>query len=333
MLNIYENKTPLIIAEVGMNHGGDEKLAWEMIVAAHENGAYFIKLQSFKTEEFLHPSLSYFADTQSMELSFEAQRRLFDKARSSNIKLMSTCYDIDLLNFVEQFDPPAYKIASMDSDNISLLQATAEMERPVFVSCGFADLRDIHNIVSVFEKARNHNLVLMHCVPDYPARYEDLNLDTIGFLETVFGYPVGFSDHSVGLTASFVALSLGAVAIEKHFTTDRSLADKYPHADHNISILPSELKELREFANVVSVIMGESPRKFSLDECDGVLNSRRGLYARKGIDEGEELSLDNVKFLRPVLGIRAGEWDRVRGRETQIFIPQGKPILFSDLGL
>lgn len=325
-----ENRTA-IIAEVGVNHGGDEALAWEMIVAAHENGADFVKLQSFITSEFFHPSLPYYQSTARLELSFEAQERLFKKASERGIRLMSTSFDFASADFIDRFDPPAHKIASMDNDNFPLIRHLASKGRPIIVSCGMADTQEIERVVDAVRSVGNKKLLLMHCVSDYPARYEDINLATLLVLSQTFGCPVGFSDHSLGLTSCFIAASLGVAAIEKHFTTDRKLLDSIPDADHDISIEPHELRELRAFCEEVPRIIGSADRKLTLGEKEKRLTFRRGLYARRPILPGEILNLDTVVFLRPVQGLRAGAWDEVSGRRVHRRIEALEPIRDSDI--
>lgn len=322
-----------IIAEVGMNHGGDESLAWEMILSANENGADFVKLQSFITEDFFHPSLPYFSSTKSMELSVEAQRRLFRKAKERKIKLITTPFDFKSVDIADEFEPPAHKIASMDNDNIPLIRYIAKKGKPVLVSCGMAELGEIERVVNIMEEERNDSLILLHCVSDYPTKPQDLNLEMINLLKSVFKKPVGLSDHSLDLNSSYIAASLGVAVIEKHFTTDRTLHNRFPDADHNISVEPQELKKLREFCEAVPIIIGSVPRELTENEIKGRQNFRRGLYAKRDIKIGEYLNLENTIFLRPVSGISAGDWDTVCGKEVKRNISKYQPILYSDLGL
>jgi len=322
-----------IVAEIGLNHGGDETLAWKMIQSAYNNGADFVKLQTFVMEDFFHSSLPYYNNIKNMGLSSDAQKRLFKKAANKNIKLITTPFDRTTVDLTEEFNPPTYKVASMDNDNTPLIRYIAEKNRPVIVSCGMADLDEIQRVVQIMEEAGNKKLVLLHCISDYPTKIDDLNLSMIRFLSDTFGYPVGLSDHSIGLHSSFVAASLSAAVIEKHFTTDRSLKDKYPDADNDISILPHELKELRIFCESVRIMRGKIPRQFTANEQEGRLAYRRGLYARRDIKAGEKISLKNTVFLRPVKGIKAGDWDNVVGKEIKKSISKYQPITYSDLGL
>ncbi|MBO06120.1 MAG: NeuB family protein [Parcubacteria group bacterium] len=322
-----------IIAEVGLNHGGNIETAWEMIQSAHLNGADFVKLQTFVLEDFYHPSLPSYTSMKSMQLSVESQRVLFKKADASGIKLMTTPFDPASVDIADDFTPPAYKIASMDNDNIPLIQYIAEKGRPVIVSCGMADIGEIQTIANTMENVGNNKLVLLHCTSDYPAKPQDLNLSMINYLKNIFDCSVGLSDHSIGLTSSYIAASLGVTVIEKHFTTDKLLAKKYPDADNDISINPEELKSLREFCDIATIMLGEAPRRFTEGEIAGRKGVRRGIYARRDIKNGERLTLENTVFLRPVKGIKAGSWKDIFGKEIVRNISRLQPIFFSDLGL
>jgi N,N'-diacetyllegionaminate synthase len=322
-----------IIAEVGINHGGDEDLAWEMINKGHANGADFVKLQSYITEEFLHPSLEYFDSTKSMELSSGSQRKLFKRAKEAGINLITTTFDFKSVDMIEELDPPLYKIASMDNDNIPLIRYIAEKGRPVLISCGMADLGEIERVVNIMKECSNDKYALLYCISDYPAKPENMNLSMINLLRQTFGCAVGLSDHSIGLIGPFLAASLEVAVIEKHFTTDRLLIDKIPDADHDISIVPSELRDLRKFCESVSVMMGKSPRTFTENEIIGRLQIRRGLYAKRDLEIGEKLSAENTILLRPVKGIKAGYWDLVKGKKVERKISRLQPVLFSDLGM
>ena len=327
-----KNRTA-IIAEVGINHGGDENLAWKMIQAAHNNGADFVKIQSFVMENVFHPSLPYYSGTKAMELTLEAQKRLFQKAIKAGIKLITTPYDFASVDMVEKFKPLAYKIASMDNDNHPLIRYIVQKDRPVLISCGMADLDDIQRTVSIIEESKNNKLILLHCVSDYPTRLNDLNLAMINLLRKRFGYPVGLSDHSHGLFSLYIAASLGVEVIEKHFTIDRSLAKKIPDADHNISIEPQELKKLREFCEAVPIAMGSAPRFLTKNETKGKRTLKRGLYARRDISAVESLSSENTVFLRPAKGIKPCDWNEVCGKKILKSIPKHTPIFPSDIKL
>ena len=329
----WPHNRPAIIAEVGINHGGDKNLAWEMILAAHENGADFIKLQTYSTERFFHPSLSYFNSTKSMELSDECTAELFSNSAKKGIQLFTTPFDSESVDFIETFSPKLYKIASMDNDNIPLIQNIAKRGRPLIVSCGMADLNEIEQVLSTVKEEKNDFLVLLHCVSDCPAMPDSLNLEMISFLKKRFNVPVGFSDHAIGLHSAYMAISLGAAIIEKHFTTDRKLSDQMPDADHEISIEPRELKELRAFCGAVPLMRGKAPRTITPGEEQGRTTFRRGLYTKKPVKAGDKISLKNTVLLRPVQGIAANQWLKVCGKTFIREMDSLEAISLSDLDI
>ena len=327
----WPDNRPAIIAEVGMNHGGDESLAWEMIQAAHENGADFVKLQTYSTERFFHPSLTYFNSTKSMELSCEATTELFINSEKKGIQLFTTPFDLESVDFIDKFSPKLYKVASMDNDNTPLIEHIAQKGKPVIVSCGMASFDEIYQVLETVKKTGNDQLVLLHCISDYPAKPESLNLEMIPYLKNKFNVPIGFSDHAIGLHSAFMASAMGASMVEKHFTTDRKLTDQMPDADHDISIEPQELSELIAFAEDASLMRGKAPRQITSGEEEGRTAFRRGLYTRKAVKAGEKLSLENTVLLRPVKGIAANQWTDVFGKSFLREIKAMEAINLSDL--
>ena len=327
----WPDNRPAIIAEVGMNHGGDENLAWEMIQAAHENGADFVKLQTYLTERFFHPSLTYFNSTKSMELSRESTTELFINSEKKGIQLFTTPFDLESVDFIDKFSPKLYKVASMDNDNSPLIQGIAQKNRPVIVSCGMANLEEISQVLETVVNVGNDRLILLHCISDYPAKPDSLNLAMIPYLKKQLKVPIGFSDHAIGLHSAYMAISMGAVVIEKHFTINRQLCEKIPDADHEISIEPKELKELRGFCDDASLMRGKAPRQITSGEEEGRTAFRRGLYTRKAVKAGEKLSLENTVLLRPVKGIAANQWTDVFGKSFLREIKAMEAINLSDL--
>jgi len=156
-------------------------------------------------------------------------------------------------------------------------------------------------------------------------------LEMIPYLKNKFNVLVGFSDHAIGLNSSFMAVSMGASMVEKHFTTDRKLADQMPDADHDISIEPQELSELVAFAKDTSLMRGKAPRQITSGEEEGRIAFRRGLYTKKTVKTGEKLSLENTVLLRPVKGLAANQWNEVFGKSFVREIEAMEAIHLSDL--
>jgi N,N'-diacetyllegionaminate synthase len=322
-----------VIAEVGINPGGDVDLAWEIVLSAYKNGADFVKLQTFQTSQFMHPELEYYKSVASMELSAKDTETLFQRAQKEGISLVTTPFDFASVDLVDKFAPAFYKVASMDNDNKPLIQYIAGKKRPMVVSCGMATLDEIHNVVKWCREAGNNQLVLLHCVSDYPAAPESLNLEMIPYLRHCFDVPIGLSDHSLGLDSSLMAAALGAAVIEKHYTTDPGLLEKIPDADHDISIVPEQLKELSRFCKLAPVMIGSAPRVLSEGEEQGRKTFRRGLYASKAIAKNGQLTMENTVLLRPVKGIAANQWPEVEGTKTLRAIEKYQAIRFSDLDI
>ncbi|RJQ28970.1 NeuB family protein [Candidatus Parcubacteria bacterium] len=324
---------PAVVAEVGFNHGGNEDLAWEMIVSAHEAGADFVKLQTFKVADFIHPSLDCYQNVQTMELCNGANERLFVKAAKKGIHLFSTPFDKASADLLESFNVPAYKIASMDNDHFALLFHVARKEKPVLVSLGMAGIEVAKSVIQTVRKAGNSKILLLHCISDYPAKLEDMHLAAIAGIRNDLNVFSGLSDHSEGIRAALAAAALGAAVIEKHFTTDRKLAQTIPDADNDISIEPSELKELVKFCKSLPIMIGTWPRPLTRGEQIGVTDFKRGVYAARDIAAGEIVDSDAVCFLRPVKGIPAGQWPRYAGCCAKQSIKAMEPIRSEDLSI
>lgn len=315
-----------IIAEVGLNHGGDPDLAWEMIESAWEHGADLVKLQSFAPGGLLHPSLPYAASMEGMMLSLRQHEALFEQARRQGIALITTPFDTPTLDLCSRFRIAAVKVASMDLDNTAHLRAVARTGLPVILSCGMGDRVDIDKALATLRESGATDVTLLHCISDYPARLEDMQLAEIPRLAARFGVPVGLSDHSLGLEASRMALALGARVIERHFTTDPALMERIPDADHDISITPAQLRELRLAAERTALALGGAERVLAPQESAGRTASRRGLYARTRLVAGHILRAEDVTPLRPVTELPASALDAVLGRPCPCDLAPLSPI-------
>lgn len=311
-----------IIAEVGINHNGRLDWALEMLRKAKKSGADAVKIQTFRTEKFMHPENPEFRNIKSIELSFEEQEKLFRFAKENKIILFSTPEDHDSVDFLEQMDVPAYKIASMDMDYYPFLEYVAKKKRPIFLSTGMASLREVEDAVKVIHKAGNSDIVLLHCVSNYPAEPSDVNLMTIDSMKKRFDVPVGFSDHTIGDLIPFTAVALGADVIEKHFTLDKGL----PGDDHISSVDPVDLERLVTGIRTIESSMGSGVKSPADSEKNNIAQKRRGLYARKDINAGEDITMDNLDFFCPGNGVLASDIYKVIGRKAKKDIGSGKPI-------
>ena len=309
-----------LVAEIGFNHNGDLELAKSMIESAAENGADAVKLQTFVASEMIsntlmaddpdHPGneIPLYKFYQRYELSRDDYKILIAHARTLNIPLFSTPFDDASLGHLVELGVPALKIASPDLTYTPFLERVAETGLPVVLSTGMGSDEEIGEALQALSKA--NSVTLLHCVSNYPSRYEEMNLRCLAGLRQRFELPVGLSDHTLDNLSAVVAASLGAVMIEKHFTTDRNL----PGVDQSISIEPQELKNLKAELVHINQILGDDEKRIQPSEVPVKLSARRSLVARMDIAAGTLLTAEMIAFKRPGIGIPPAELDGVIGK-------------------
>ena len=302
-----------IIAELSANHNGSLQTALDTIKAAKEIGANAIKLQTYradtitlnsKNEDFLIGGGTLWDGKNLYELYEEAytpwewHKELFDYARSINIDIFSTPFDKSAVDFLEQFNPSAYKIASFEITDYELIHYTASKGKPIIISTGIATIDEIQDAVDICRSVGNHEIILLKCTSAYPAALEDANLLTIPNLSQTFGVIAGFSDHTLGITAPIVAVSLGAKVIEKHFILDKSIGG----ADATFSLDKKEFEEMIKAVRDSKKLMGKVD--YSLTEKKKKSRQfARSLYISKDIKKGEIFTEDNIRSVRPGYGL------------------------------
>ena len=313
-----------IIAELSANHNGSLQTALDTIKAAKEIGANAIKLQTYradtitlnsKNEDFLIGGGTLWDGKNLYELyeqaytPWEWHKELFDYARSINIDIFSTPFDKSAVDFLEQFNPSAYKIASFEITDYELVRYVASKQKPIIISTGIATIEEILDVVNICKKEGNENIVLLKCTSQYPAPLEEANLKTISNMKETFGVEVGFSDHTLGVTAPIVAVTLGAKVIEKHFILDKSIGG----ADCEFSLDKKEFKLLVDVIRDTEKLLGVV--NYSLDEKKQKQRRfSRSLYVSKDIKKGEKFTLENVKSVRPGYGLHPKYLNDVLGK-------------------
>lgn len=258
-----------LIAEIGINHGGDLATAQRLIEAAAEAGANAVKLQTYRTEKRVAPDSPIFDVLREAELDERAHSELARTARDQGVAFISTPFDPESVELLASLDVPAYKIASFDIVNEELLQLVARQGSPVIVSRGMADPAECDRAVELV-KAEGAPLILLHCVSAYPLEPDDANLAVMDWLRSRYDAPVGYSDHTLGTDTPALAVARGADAIEKHFTLDRTAEGP----DHALSADPQQLSDLvRRIREVESILGSPEPRLLAAEE--GTLPYRR----------------------------------------------------------
>ena len=315
-----------IIAELSANHGGKIEIAKETIKAAKEIGANAVKLQTYTAdtltlnsdnEDFIIKGGTLWDNKTLYELYKEAytpwewHQELFDYARSINIDIFSTPFDKSAVDFLEQFNPSAYKIASFEITDYELIHYTASKGKPIIISTGIATIDEIQDAVDICKSVGNHDIILLKCTSAYPAALEDANLLTIPNLSQTFGVIAGFSDHTLGTTAPVVATTLGAKVIEKHFILDKSIGG----ADAEFSLDKKEFEEMIKAVRDSEKLIGKVD--YSMTEIKKKSRQfSRSLYVSKDIKKGEIFSEDNIRSVRPGYGLHPKYLNDVLGKKA-----------------
>jgi pseudaminic acid synthase len=324
-----------IVAEMSANHHQDFNEAVKIIEEAKAAGADAIKIQTFTPDtmtinvqnEFFKVKDTIWDGKNLYDLYKEAstpwdwQPRLKEVANKIGLDFFSTPFDQSAVDFLEQMDVPAYKVASFELVDIPLLKRIAKTGKPVIISTGMASLDDIREAVKVFKASGRDQIALLKCTSAYPAPAEEMNLRTIPELSKIFDVPVGLSDHSIGNEASIVAVALGACVIEKHFTLSRDIEGP----DSSFSIEPHELKALVTGIRHVEKLLGSVCFAATEQERSSLL-FRRSLFAVKDIDINEKFTEKNIRSIRPGFGLHTRYFEKVIGRKAKTYIPKGSPL-------
>ncbi|MEM2029409.1 MAG: N-acetylneuraminate synthase family protein [Candidatus Bathyarchaeia archaeon] len=316
-----------IIAEAGINHNGDLELAKELVRQAAKSGADAVKFQIFHAERLVEEGTPEFEMFKKYELPDDAWKELSLLAEREGIIFMATPFDLEAVKIMEEIGASAYKIASGDITNFELISSVARKWKPVFLSTGGANLAEIKAAIDCIYGEENERIVLLHCVSCYPAPLEDLNLKAIDDLWERFYLPVGFSDHSVGIEAALVAVSMGAVAIEKHFTLDKTL----PGPDHVHSLTPQELAEMVSRIRRIEKMFGSGRKEPLPCEAEVRVKGRRGVKAAVNIPKGTVIDRSMLSLVRPKRTIGAESLKDVLGKRAKRNILKGEDLRWEDL--
>jgi N-acetylneuraminate synthase len=332
---ISNEKEPYIIAELSANHNGDINRAFKSIKAAKEAGASAVKIQTYTADtitiksdrsEFqikggLWDGYDLYSLYKEAETPYEWHKPLFDYAKEIGITIFSSPFDFTAVDLLEELDTPAYKIASSEVIDLPLIKYVAQTGKPMIISTGMADLDEISEAVEVARKNGCQELILLHCIASYPTPPEQSNLLTIPDLAKKFDVLSGLSDHTMGTTVATASVALGACMIEKHFTLSRS--DKGPDSD--FSLEPNELKQLCQDTKIAWQSLGIAGYELKDSEKYGH-KFRRSLYVVQNIRQGEKITKDNVRSIRPGLGLKPKYYEQILGKVARCDIEYGTPL-------
>ena len=338
---IGKEESCFIIAEAGVNHNGDIKLAKKLIDAAKDAGVDAVKFQTFEAENVVVKNAekaeyqkettgdsSQYKMLKKLELTEHDFKELADYVKKKDIIFLSSPFDKKSVDLLDEINVPVFKIASGEITNFPLLKHIAGKGKPIILSTGMATLGEIEDALRVIREVDVDDVVLLHCVTSYPAKMEDVNLRVLETLKLAFKLPVGFSDHTLGITVPIAAVSLGAVVIEKHFTLDKNL----PGPDHKASLEPDELKEMVVAIRDVEKALGDGIKIPTKEEEEIKKVARRSVVAKVDIPEGAIITEDMLDVKRPGTGIAPKYFDLVVGRKAKENIKKDEIMMWGKMG-
>jgi N-acetylneuraminate synthase/N,N'-diacetyllegionaminate synthase len=320
---IGPEQPPFVIAEAGVNHNGDPRLAIALVDAAADAGADAVKFQTFRTQALTTataPQAAYQRERaaaasqaemlQGLELPEAGLEAAFAHSAERGILAFSTPFDVGSVALLSRLGVPALKIGSGDLTNVLLLRAVAATGMPVILSTGMATIHEVDAAVEALEAAGNRSLALLHCVSAYPTPPGEANVRAIPTLRERYGREVGFSDHTTGIAAPLAAVALGATIIEKHLTLDRAMDGP----DHAASMEPAELAQLVQLLREARASLGDGRKVPQPSEAETRIVARRSLVAAHELAQGTVLAAADLDAKRPGDGISPLQLDEMIGR-------------------
>ena len=332
---IGPDQPPYIIAELSANHNGSLDRALESIDAAQRCGADAIKLQTYTADTLtidcdapdfmikggLWDGYKLYDLYKWAETPYEWHQAMFEHARKRGITVFSTPFDETAVDLLETLDAPAYKVASFEMIDLPLVRYVASTGKPMIMSTGMASEQEIDEAVTTSREAGCKNLILLHCISAYPAPMEQANVRQVAELAKRFDLLTGLSDHTLGTTASVTAVAMGACLIEKHFTLSR--ADKGP--DSEFSLEPEELKRLSQDSKDAWLALGQPGFQRQQAEA-GSKVFRRSLYFVKDLPAGHVIGPEDIRRIRPGMGLAPKYYDELIGRQLSVAVKNGTAV-------
>ena len=335
---IGNNQPCYIIAEIGVNHNGNLILAKKLIDAAIDAGADAVKFQKrnlsslYRKESLENPNIEsqgfeiLLAELKEVELSKKDYFSIVNYCKEKKITFLCTPWDVASVDFLEELDTPAYKIASGDMTNFPLIQYISKIKKPLIISTGMSRLEEIEKMVS-FVKMQNTPFVLLHANSTYPSPIESLNVTLISEYAKKFNVLIGFSDHEVGIIGSLTAANIGAVIIELHITLDK----KMKGLDHSSSLEPNEFKELIDMIRLSEKAKGTPIKKMTRAEVLQREVVSKSIIAMSDISEGDFFSEKNLEVKGPEKGLSAQFFFDIIGKKSPRKISSGEYLVDEDI--
>lgn len=314
-----------IIAEAGSNHNGNLKTAFKLVDIAKNAGADAVKFQIFKAEYLVGNNKKLLNFWKKFEFQRSWIKKINNYCKRKNIIFLASPFDKNAVDMLLKAGVECFKIASSETLNLDFVNYISKKKRPLIISTGICNMADIYECLEIIKKNNNKNIALLQCTSIYPAKPKDLNLNVIKKYKEIFDFPIGFSDHSLGINASNIAVGVGAKIIEKHFTFDK----KQTGPDHNYANNPQELKNLFIQIRETEMMLG-SFDKHPLEE-ETKYCRKNGIYAKINMKKNTKLSISKIKIQRPQAGVAERYLNLVKNLRLKKNKKKNEPIKWSDL--
>lgn len=321
-------KKTFIIAEAGVNHNGDINVAKKMIDVAANACVDAIKFQTFKTENIIsktaekanyqkestNPDETQFDMLKKLELSGNEHVELITYCQKKNITFLSSPFDHDSIDFLNQLGLSIFKIPSGEITNLKYLEHIGSLKKEIILSTGMSHLKEIGDALEVLISSgtKKNNITVLHANTEYPTSFEDVNLNAMHTIAKEFGVKFGYSDHTNGIEIPVAAVALGATVIEKHFTLDRTMDGP----DHKASLEPVELKKMVSSIRNIEIALGNGIKQPSKSEEKNIKIARKSIVAKTNITKGDLFTEKNIAARRPGTGISPMKWNEIIGAKA-----------------
>lgn len=330
-----------VIAEAGVNHDGSPERALALVDAAQRTGADAVKFQTFRADALVTADAAkaayqrttvpgddgQYAMLKALELSEADLRRIRDRCDEVGIEFLSSPFDAESADLLDALGMRTFKVPSGELTNLPFLRHLGAKRKPVILSTGMAWLGEVETAVRTLQGAGAAAVTLLHCVTEYPAPIEQVNLRALHTLREAFGLPVGYSDHTTGIEVSVAAVALGATVVEKHFTLDATL----PGPDHRASLEPGPFADLVAAIRRVEAALGDGRKRPAPCEVANAAVVRKSLVAAHDLVAGTRLTAADLAAKRPASGIPPTAWDGVIGRVLRRDLRADERLRWEDL--
>jgi len=330
-----------IIAEAGVNHNGDLKIARKLIEEAKNAGADCVKFQTFKAENLVTknaPKANYqlkvtdnnesqFDMLKSLELNYDDHIKLIEHCKKLDIDFMSTPYSFEDVDFLMKLNVDSFKIASAQLTELPFLEYVSKNQKPIYLSTGMSNMFEVNAAIEIITKNSKSDLIVFQCTTNYPSDISEANINVIDSFKSIPNIKVGYSDHVVNNFACFAAVAKGVYAIEKHFTIDKLL----PGPDHSCSLNPKQFQDLVYGIRQIEKSLGLFKKVPTKKETENIYGMKRSIVYAKSIKKGTRLSLKHFSFKRPMNGLTPNEVKHFIGKKLNKDVEMDTKVDYSDI--